>query len=98
MDTQITSQHGADSGGAVASSDGLDSPPFALFAGATYYPAPGWQGHRGQYSTLEEASAIGKRLADEEYGWWQVVDLRELKIVAGEGAGHTGLCGMCPAV
>ena len=71
--------------------------PFALFAGETYYPAPGWQGHRGQYATLKEATAIGKELAKEKYTWWQVVDLRKLKIVAGEGAGHTGLLGMCPA-
>lgn len=90
-------QSKTEGGGAVASSAWLDR-PFALFAGATYYPAPGWQEHRGQHATLEEATAIGKKLAEEEYGWWQVVDLRELKIVAGEGAGHTGLFGMCPAV
>lgn len=71
--------------------------PFALFTGATYYPAPGWQGHRGQFESLEEASKLGEKYAKDDYGWWQVVDLRELKIVAGEGAGHTGLFGMCPA-
>jgi hypothetical protein len=71
--------------------------PFALFAGATYYPAPGWKGHRGQYATVEEAAAIGEKIAEEEFGWWQVVDLRKLKIVAGEGAGHTGFWGECPA-
>jgi len=72
-----------------------ESLPFILFAGATYYSAPGWKSFRGQYPTLEEASALGKKLAEEECGWWQVVDLRELKIVAGEGAAHTGLNGLC---
>ena len=71
--------------------------PFALFSGATYYPAPGWQGHCGQFATIEDAAVLGKKMADEMFGWWQVVDLRELKIVAGEGSGHTGLFGACPA-
>lgn len=71
--------------------------PFALFAGSTYYPAPGWQGHRGQFASVEEASVKGKTLADKECGWWQVVDLRVLEIVAGEGAGHTGLFGKVSA-
>ena len=71
--------------------------PFALFAGATYYPPPGWMGHRGQFSSLDEAAEKGKKLAEELYGWWQVVDLRSLKIVAGQGSGHTGLLGLCPA-
>jgi hypothetical protein len=80
----------------VASHD-LLAAPFALFDGATYYPAPGWMGHRGQYATIEAAAADGQKYADEQYGWWQVVDLRTLKIVAGEGSGHTGLFGACPA-
>lgn len=71
--------------------------PFALFAGATYYPSPGWQGHMGQYGDVEAAAERGKRAADEMYGWWQIVDLRTLEIVAGEGSGHTGLWGPCEA-
>jgi hypothetical protein len=71
--------------------------PFALFDGATYYPAPGWMGRRGQYATIEAAAADGQKHAEEQYGWWQVVDLRTLKIVAGEGSGHTGLFGACRA-
>jgi hypothetical protein len=71
----------------------LSEKPFALFDGATYYPSPGWMGHRGQYATLEAAVADGQKHAEEQYGWWQVVDLRTLEIVAGEGSGHTGLFG-----
>ena len=71
--------------------------PFALFAGRKYYPHPGWQGHCGQFSSIEDAATKGKKLAEDEYGWWQVVDLRLLEIVAGEGSGHTGLFGECPA-
>lgn len=71
--------------------------PFALFSGSTYYPAPGWMGHRGQYANLEEAEKEGNKQAKEAYGWYQVVDLRILEIVAGEGSGHTGLFGQCPA-
>ena len=71
--------------------------PFALFAGATYYPAPGWRGHCGQFDTIEAAQKEGERIAEESYGWWQVVDLRKLEIVAGEGSGHTGLFGKVSA-
>ncbi len=71
--------------------------PFALFAGATYYPDPGWRGHYGQFASVDEARTKGVQVAEEEYGWWQVVDLRTLKIVAGEGMGQTGLFGEVPA-
>lgn len=71
--------------------------PLALFYGPTYYPSPGFRNHQGQFSSLEEACAAGKKGADDEYGWWQVVDLMTLQIVAGEGAGHSGLWGKVPA-
>ena len=71
--------------------------PFALFAGPTYYPAPGWRGHLGQFQSVAEAEKEGRLVADEWYGWWQVVDLRNLEIVAGEGSGHTGLFGKMSA-
>lgn len=71
--------------------------PFALFAGATYYPSPGWRGHMGQYGRMDAAVERGKHAAEEMYGWWQIVDLRTLTIVAGEGSGHTGLWGQCDA-
>jgi hypothetical protein len=71
--------------------------PFALFAGPTYYPAPGWQDHQGQYASVDEARENGEKIARDEYGWWQVVDLRHLKIVAGEGSGHSGLMGQIQA-
>ena len=71
--------------------------PFALFAGSTYYPAPGMRDIVGLHSALDEAIKQGKVKAKEYYGWFQVVDLRTLTIVAGEGSGHTGLFGLCAA-
>lgn len=70
---------------------------FALFSGATYYPAPGWKGLTGFYETLEAAVDQGKKEAEEAYGWWQVVDLEKREIVAGEGSGHSGLFGKVSA-
>jgi hypothetical protein len=68
--------------------------PFVLFYGSTYYPASGWHDFAGEFDTLEEAAAEGeKRRAGYQFDWWQVVDLRERKIVAGSGEGHTGLFG-----
>jgi hypothetical protein len=85
----------------ITSTDPLTA-PFALFDGVTYYPAPGWTGHRGQYATLEAAVAAGQKYAEEQYGWWQVVDLRTLKVVAGGGSDPTlldalGIPGACPS-
>jgi hypothetical protein len=71
--------------------------PLALFAGPTYYPSPGFRNHVAQFAALEEACAKGRQIAEDEYGWWQVVDLMTLKIVAGEGAGHSGLFGKVAA-
>jgi len=74
-----------------------DSKPFALLSGATYYPAPGWKDFDALYESLEDAIEQGKKNAEENYGWFQVLDLRTLEIVAGEGEGHTGLFGKCNA-
>lgn len=64
--------------------------PFILFAGDTYYPAPGWHNYDGDFATLEAACKSGKAgLCAGE--WWQVVDLNTKRIVAGEGEGYTGL-------
>lgn len=71
--------------------------PYLLFAGSTYYPAPGWQGLIGEFEDLEDAVKIGKQKAEYYFGWYQVVDIRTRKIVAGEGSGHTGLFGECSA-
>ena len=71
--------------------------PFALFTGQTYYPSPGWMGYDNAYETLEDAANRGKEISGDCCEWWQVVDLRILKIVAGEGSGHTGLFGHYPA-
>ena len=72
--------------------------PFALFAGAKFYSSPGWHDYCGQHATLSDASTVGKaKLTSSSDDWWQVVDLRTLEIVAGEGSGHTGLFGEIPA-
>lgn len=71
--------------------------PYLLFAGATYYPAPGWQDLEGEFEDFEEAVKFGKEKANSYYGWWQIVDIRTRKIIAGEGSGHTGLWGQCSA-
>jgi hypothetical protein len=69
--------------------------PFAFFAGAQYYPAPGFRDYSGSFATLDEAKAAAdKYMASEgSYSWVQVVDLRTCKIVYGEGSGHSGLFG-----
>lgn len=74
-----------------------EATPLALFAGPTYYPSPGFRDLRGLFASLEDAVQKGKDIAVEEYGWWQVVDLFTLNIVAGEGKGHSGLGGYMSA-
>jgi len=73
---------------------------FAAFAGFEYYPSPGWTAFLGAFTTLDEAISTAKEAEKEVYdnvGWWQVVDLLKLEVVAGEGSGHTGLYGSFPA-
>lgn len=70
-----------------------EATPLALFAGPTYYPSPGFRDLRGLFASLDDAEREGKKIAGDEYGWWQVVDLFTLDIVAGEGKGHSGLFG-----
>jgi len=78
---------------------------FVVFAGAIYYPGPGWMNCVGTRDTLEEALELGVNKLHDVYGdlgWWQVVDLSQddvssENIVAGTGKGHTGLFGLCPA-
>ena len=71
--------------------------PLALFAGPKYYPSPGFRNHIGQFDDLTLAAAAGRKIAEEEFGWWQVVDLMTLQIVAGDGQGHSGLWGLVGA-
>jgi hypothetical protein len=74
-----------------------DNRPFLLFCGQTYYPDPGWQGYFNSYATLDEAETVAKQRIADSADWWQVVDVRTRLIVAGEGAGHTGLFGLVSA-
>lgn len=62
---------------------------YALFAGSTYYPIGGFSDFKGLHSELESATSEGKRMADDECGWFHVVDLRTLEIVA---KGSVGWC------
>jgi hypothetical protein len=72
---------------------------YVLFAGPTYYPAPGWCGMVETSDDLESLTETGKKKADDYYGWWQIVDVTtdEGTVVAGEGEGHTGLYGLFSA-
>lgn len=70
---------------------------YAVFAGATYYPAAGIASLAGVFQTAdiaiseakkltkESKSVNGERLGDYDLGWWQVVDLLELTVIAGCG-------------
>ncbi|MCP4651013.1 MAG: hypothetical protein GY853_13175 [PVC group bacterium] len=72
--------------------------PFIIFVGDRYYARPGWCGYLDSAKTLADAIVIAKKdveLEDTMYRWWQVVDIRTRRIVAGEGSSHTGLYGEC---
>jgi hypothetical protein len=66
---------------------------YALLTGAKYYPSPGWCGFHSWHDSIDAATPIGKEKAEDEFGWWQVVDMQTGTIVAGEGSGHSGLWG-----
>lgn len=70
---------------------------YALLAGATYYPTPGWKGFDSWHDTADEATIKGCALAAEYFGWFQVLDTQTFQIVAGEGKGHAGLFGAVSA-
>ena len=62
-----------------------------LFAGDEHYAAGGWHDRRGQYDTIPEAVAEGKRQQEsvwsgrlhDVYEWWHIVDVTSGEIVAG---------------
>jgi hypothetical protein len=45
---------------------------YALFAGSCYYPAGGWNDHRGTFATMFEAIAEAARLGED---WHHIIDL-----------------------
>lgn len=58
---------------------------YLLFTGIGYYPNGGWFDFHSAYDNLDSAVAVGK--ADPaanaaDGGWWHVVDVESLKIVA----------------
>lgn len=60
--------------------------PYIVLAGAIYYPDR-WDDFAGNAETLEEARAIATKAVTEQYrGWWQIIDLRTMKVVE-EGYG-----------
>lgn len=62
---------------------------YLLFSGSDYYPLPGWQDFIDDFTKLDEAIERGKeekRGDFEDYLWYQVVDTKHKRIVAGTGA------------
>ena len=53
--------------------------PFLLFYGDTYYPNGGWDDFKGAFATVEQATEAAHQSKSD---WWQVVDVREHKVVA----------------
>lgn len=70
---------------------------YALLSGPTYYPSPGWHSFRSWHDSIVDAVFLGKQHAKEDFGWYQVLDTTTFEIVAGEGAGHSGLFGLISA-
>lgn len=76
---------------------------FALFYGSQYYPRPGWMDFRGIFSSVEDAVKEANICMEHiDTPWFQVVDLRAGKVVAG----YEGQCidcsvnmrgGICPS-
>ena len=61
--------------------------PYLVFTGDTFYAEAGWQGFRGRHATLEEALDCAQGSIEQplSVSWWQVVDIRESRIVAEAG-------------
>lgn len=65
--------------------------PFALFANFTYYPHGGMWDYRGDFATVDEASAFAVSKEREEldirepWDWFHVVDLRTMRVVLAKG-------------
>ena len=57
------------------SSDAL----FLVFSGASYYPEQGFYDCRGSYTSLEAAKDF--LLANNDYDWAHIVDVRTMKVV-----------------
>jgi hypothetical protein len=56
--------------------------PFLVFSGDQYYPLAGWRDFQGAFATLDEARGhIAHCLKTD---WWQIVDVRTLRIVDSE--------------
>jgi hypothetical protein len=51
---------------------------YLVFDGDHYYPCGGWSDFRMDFDTLEEARASTTKTG---FGWWQIVDFNEGKIV-----------------
>jgi len=52
---------------------------YAVFAGNTYYPLQGWEDFKQAFYSFDEAEKYASQL---QYDWIQIVDLRDLHIVA----------------
>lgn len=54
---------------------------YLLFAGADYYPSPGWEDYHGDFETLEEALTAGAAHLRMGEDWWHIVDTEMKQIV-----------------
>jgi hypothetical protein len=57
---------------------------YLLFSGEFYYARGGWHDSPRPFDDLDEATQLAeRRLRMHGHEWWHVVDLQEMKIVAG---------------
>lgn len=66
---------------------------YLLFHGDTYYAAGGWRDFVNDYDELEVAEVAGKKLAEDSFTWYHVVDLTTGVRCNGEGKSNAGLGG-----
>lgn len=59
---------------------------FIIFAGLNYYPECGWKDFFGMCDTYEEAIDSIPPLGGLKFGWWQLFDTREMKIIRSSDA------------
>lgn len=55
--------------------------PYLLFVGTDTQPLTPWEEYRGRYETVVDAEKVGEKMLEEEYGWYQIVDIRREKEV-----------------
>lgn len=54
---------------------------YLLFAGASYYPSPGWKDFQCDFATLEEARVRAMAARRMGWDWCHIVDTETKQIV-----------------